>query len=108
MTTTTRMDFKVLCHFFFFLFSSSSSITSGGRILRCNIILFEYYSTKSFLSLSSVVAAKRREESDPLPVGRHFATLKFSSQTRPFPPLLARADETAFARKAIALAQIDF
>ena len=106
-TTTTRMDFKVLCHFFFFLFSSSSSITSGGRILRCNIILFEYYHQKFPPSLSSVVAAKRGEERDPLPVGRHFATLKFSSHTRPFPPLLARADETAFV-SAVVLARIDF
>ncbi len=69
MTTTTTMDFKVLCHFFFFLFSSSSSITSGGRILRCNIILFEYYSTKSFLlrfRASSLRSAERKETHYPL------------------------------------------
>ena len=65
--------------------------------------------TKSFLlrfRASSPRSAERK--ATHYPVGRHFATLKFSSQTRPFPPLLARADETAFARKAIALAQIDF
>jgi len=62
--------------------------------------------TKSFLSLSSVINEKQREEREPT-VGINFATLKFSSSTRPPPPILAR-DETAFARKAIALAQIDF
>jgi hypothetical protein len=99
------MDFKVLSHFFFLL-SSSSSISSGGQTLCCNIILFEYYSTKSFLSLSSVINEKQREEREPT-VGINFATLKFSSSTRPPPPILAR-DETAFARKAVVLAQIDF
>ncbi len=105
MTMTMMMDFKVLCHFFFFFLAAAAASPAAAKLYVVTL----YYlntTTKSFLSLSSVINEKIGEKRDPT-VGINFATLKFSSSTRPPPPPILARDETAFV-SAVVLVPIDF
>ena len=100
MTMMMMMDFKVLYHFFFLLAAAASPAAAKFYVVT---LYYLNTNTESFLSLLS---EKQREKREPTTRWKNFATLKFES-TRPPPPILARVDETAFARKAVVV-QIDF
>lgn len=103
MTMMMMMDFKVLYHFFFLLAAAASPAAAKFYVVT---LYYLNTNTESFLSLLSVINEKQREKREPTIRWKNFATLKFAS-TRPPPPILARVDETAFARKAVVV-QIDF